>query len=126
MLDAFGATFVADDDAFASSSAELSTDCTTVSSAVDSPAASAATSPLKVHVVSALDPAVILDVVFQTPTSVCRQSLWLVTCVRAWYRWFDIRAHLTERNEVDVVCPDKLDSGTQHQRPEQPLQANSV
>ena len=35
-------------------------------------------------------------------------------------------SHLTERNEVDVVCPDKLDSGTQHQRPEQPLQANSV
>ena len=58
-----------------------------MSSAVDSPAAGAATSPLKVHVVSALDPEVILDVVFQKPTSVCRQSLRLITCgVRAWYR----------------------------------------
>ena len=27
---------------------------------------------------------------------------------------------------VDVVCLDKLDSGTQHQYPDQPLQANSV
>ena len=75
---------------------------------MDSPAAGAATSPLKVHVDSALDPKVILDVVLQTPTSVCRQSLRLITCVRVRYRWFDIRAHLTERNDVDVVCPVKL------------------
>ena len=76
---ALGATFVADDDAFSlSSSVELSTDCTTVSSAVDSPAAGAATSPLKVHAVSALDPEVILDAVFRIPTSVRRQSLRLI------------------------------------------------
>ena len=83
---ALGATFVSDDDALAlSSSVEQSADCTTVSSAVDSPSAGAATSPLKVHVVSALDPEVILDVAFQTPTSVCRQSLRLITCMRVWY-----------------------------------------
>ena len=41
---------------------ELSTDCTTVSSAVDSPTAGAAISPLKVHVVSALDPEVIVAI----------------------------------------------------------------
>ena len=87
-----------------SSSVELSTDCITVSSAVDSPTAGAATSPLKVHVVSALDPDVILDVVFETPTSVCRQSLRLITCVRVWYRRYGMKDHLTERYVVDVVC----------------------
>ena len=49
-----------------------------------------------------------------------------VYCVRIWYRRYGICAHLTERIDVDVVCPDKLDSGTQHQYPEQPLPANSV
>ena len=49
-----------------------------------------------------------------------------IYCVRVSYRLFDIRAHLTERNDVDVICPVNLDSGTQHQHPEQPLQANSV
>ena len=80
---ALGATLAtADDDGLAlSSSVELSTDCTTVSSAVDSPTAGA-TSPLKVHVISALDPEVIADVVEQIPTSVCRKSLRLITCVR--------------------------------------------
>ena len=102
----------------------MSTDCTTLSSAVDSPAAGAATSPPQVHVVSALDPEVILDVVF--PTSACRQSRRLITCVRVWYRRYGICAHLTERIGVDVACPDKLDNGMQHQYPERPLQANSV
>ena len=50
-----------------SSSVELSTDCTTVSSAVNSPAAGAATPPLKVHVVSALDPEVIVVVEKRVP-----------------------------------------------------------
>ena len=48
-----------------SSSVELSTDCTTVSSAVDS--ADAATPPLKVPVVSALDPEVIVVVEKRVP-----------------------------------------------------------
>ena len=66
---ALGATLgVADEEGFAlSSSVELSTDCTTVSSAVDSPAAGAATPPLKVHVVSALDPEVIVVVEKRVP-----------------------------------------------------------
>ena len=66
---ALGATLgVADAEGFAlSSSVELSTDCTTVSSAVDSPTAGAATPPLKVHVVSALDPEVIVVVEKRVP-----------------------------------------------------------
>ena len=51
---------------------------------------------------------------------------WIWECVRVWYRIYDICAHLTERRVVDVACPDKLASGTQHQVPERPLQANSV
>ena len=64
---ALGATLgVADAEGFAlSSSVELSTDCTTVSSAVDS--ADAATPPLKVPVVSALDPEVIVVVEKRVP-----------------------------------------------------------
>ena len=66
---ALGATLgVADEEGFAlSSSVELSTDCTTVLSAGDSPAAGAATPPLKVHVVSALDPEVIVVVEKRVP-----------------------------------------------------------
>ena len=66
---ALGATLgAADEEGFAlSSSVELSTDCTTVSSAVDSPTAGAATPPLKVHVVSALDPEVIVVVEKRVP-----------------------------------------------------------
>ena len=30
-------------------------------------------------------------------------------CVTAWYRWCDKCAHLTERNDVDVVRPVKLE-----------------
>ena len=64
---ALGATLgVADEEGFALSSS-VSTDCTTVSSAVDSPAAGAATPPLKVHVVSALDPEVIVVVEKRVP-----------------------------------------------------------
>ena len=61
---ALGTTLaMADEEGLAlSSSVELSTDCTTVSSAVDSPTAGAAISPLKVHVVSALDPEVIVAI----------------------------------------------------------------
>ena len=52
----------AEEEGFAlSSSVELSTECTTVSSAVESPTAGAATL-LKVHVVSALDPEFIVVV----------------------------------------------------------------
>ena len=71
---ALGATSgAADEEGFAlSSSVELSTDCTTVSSAVDSPTAGAATPPLKVHVVSALDPEVI--VVVKSEYQLCSQA----------------------------------------------------
>ena len=41
-----------------------------------------------------------------------------------WYRRYGICAHLTERIDVDVAYPDKLDNGMQHQYPERPLQAN--
>ena len=60
---ALGATLgAAEEEGFAlSSSVELSTECTTVSSAVESPTAGAATL-LKVHVVSALDPEFIVVV----------------------------------------------------------------
>ena len=56
---ALGTTMATAEGLALSSSVELSTDCTTMSSAVDSPTAGAAISPLKVHVVSALDPEVI-------------------------------------------------------------------
>ena len=60
---ALGATLgAAEEEGFAlSSSVELSTECTTVSSAVESPTAGAATL-LKVHVVFALDPEFIVVV----------------------------------------------------------------
>ena len=60
---ALGATLgAAEEEGFAlSSSVELSTECTTVSSAVESPTAGTATL-LKVHVVSALDPEFIVVV----------------------------------------------------------------
>ena len=60
---ALGATLgAAEEEGFAlSSSLELSTECTTVSSAVESPTAGTATL-LKVHVVSALDPEFIVVV----------------------------------------------------------------
>ena len=41
--------------------------------------------------------------------------------MRVWYRRYGICAHLNERIDVDVVCPDKLDNGMQHQYPEQPF-----
>ena len=71
-------------DGFFSSSVVMeSTDIACASSAVDSPAAGIATSP-NVIVVSALDPDVILCVRHRVNV-VGRQSLRLITCVRAWY-----------------------------------------
>ena len=66
---ALGATLgAAEEEGFAwSSSVELSTDCTTVLSAVDSPTARAVTPPLKVHVESALDSEVIVVVEKRVP-----------------------------------------------------------
>ena len=63
VLDAVGG----EDLALSSSVVELSTDCATWSSAVDSGADGAATSGPRVIVVPALDPEVIGDVVFQIP-----------------------------------------------------------
>ena len=108
-----------------SSSVELSTDCTTVSSAVDSPTAGAATPPLKVHVVSALDPEVI--VVVEKRVVLCSQAERTADNLREGLvsMILNVDAHLTRACDNRCGSPSRAVRQTLPHCPE-PLQANSA